>query len=134
MKRPIFYRDPASTELFAVNSDPALPAPSAAALGRDITENYHGGAETSVSAHASTSAEHRAATCRRILDRIAIAPEGITADELEGNLGMLHQSCSARISELLAAGAIRHSGKRKTRTGRMARIYFLATPDLQERA
>lgn len=49
---------------------------------------------------------------------------GVTADELEVKLKLSHQTCSARVTELLKDKAIHWKGKRKTRSGRMARVYF----------
>lgn len=55
------------------------------------------------------------------------AARGLTCDELEQALGAVHQSVSARVSELKAAGAARETGeKRETRTGARARVLVLS--------
>lgn len=52
---------------------------------------------------------------------------GTTCDELEISLGMIHQSCSARVNELMNSGWIFDSGfRRKTRNGRNAIVWLPA--------
>lgn len=49
---------------------------------------------------------------------------GATCDEAELELGLLHQTCSARLNDLHRAGLIRiTTEKRVTRTGRKAFVY-----------
>lgn len=49
---------------------------------------------------------------------------GITCDAIEADTAMRHQSCSARVRELVLEGRIHDSGeRRKTRSGRAARVY-----------
>lgn len=49
---------------------------------------------------------------------------GLTSDECEERLGMRHQTCSARVHELMTEGKIRDSGmRRKTRSGRTATVW-----------
>ena len=51
---------------------------------------------------------------------------GLTCDEIEARLEMRHQTCSARVHELMAAGRIRDSGmRRKTRSGRNAVVWVI---------
>lgn len=94
---------------------------------RDITENFHGGNERSKEAHAfikPTKAAQRA----RVLEAIKKAgPDGLTSDEAEVLLGMSHQACSARFTELRAEGRLRCVGRRKTRSGRYADAWALET-------
>jgi len=53
---------------------------------------------------------------------------GFTADEAEINLEMKHQTCSARIRELVQLGFIVDSGRRRdTSSGRPARVYVLTS-------
>lgn len=77
---------------------------------------------TSAAAH--NSIRHRKALDRsRILAAIKRKPQ--TCDELEVRLGMSHQTCSARISEMWGGRhpTIKRSGKtRKTRSGRAANV------------
>ena len=89
----------------------------------DITAKFHGGADTSVSAHDTTPESHRDSIRQKLYDVIAASPDGRTADELEVLLGMAHQTVSARLSELLRAGRLVDSGeRRKTRLGKDARV------------
>jgi len=78
--------------------------------------------ETSIAAH--DSIKHRKALDRsRILAAIKRRPS--TCDELETKLGMSHQTCSARISEMHSGRhpTIKRSGKkRRTRSGRPANV------------
>lgn len=58
-----------------------------------------------------------------LLDLFARRPDW-TCDELEEATGFTHQSCSARVRELVLLGRILDSGRRReTRSGRKARIY-----------
>lgn len=61
---------------------------------------------------------------RRIMNYFAAKPGGLTCDEVEAALGFRHQTASARIRELVLAGGLTDSGRRRrTRSGRSARIY-----------
>lgn len=52
---------------------------------------------------------------------------GATCDEIEAATGLLHQTCSARMNDLMNEGVIKPSGfKRSTRRGRPADVYCLA--------
>jgi predicted transcriptional regulator len=62
----------------------------------------------------------------KVYRAIALAHAGITCDEIEVKLNMTHQSASARVHELFATGRIVGQGKRKTRSGRPATIWFPA--------
>jgi hypothetical protein len=49
--------------------------------------------------------------------------QGATSDEVEAALGMIHQTASARVRELVKLGQLRKSGNtRKTRSGRHAEV------------
>lgn len=94
---------------------------------KDITENYHGGADTSVAAHYGTPEQHRQ-NCRvTILSLVRFAEaRGYTCDELEVATSYSHQNASVRITELRADGLIADSGRRRnTRSGRGARVYVV---------
>lgn len=91
----------------------------------DICANNHGGNENSGEARQRTNA---AADRRRILAAIqAAGHDGKTCDELEAQLGLSHQSCSARCSELKRSGAVRERGYRLTRTGSKAGVLVAQT-------
>lgn len=64
---------------------------------------------------------------RRVFEYIAVfCSQGSTCDQAESDLGMSHQTCSARFNELRNAGHIVDSGRRrKTRSGRNAAVYCL---------
>lgn len=54
---------------------------------------------------------------------------GRTCDELEIELGMTHQTCSARVCELMKRGDIVDSRRtRKTRSGRAATVWIENVP------
>jgi|TARA_R110002110_G_scaffold179936_9_gene385684 predicted ArsR family transcriptional regulator len=56
------------------------------------------------------------------------ASTGATCDEMETELGLSHQTASARCHDLLRFGAIERSGlRRATRSGRSAHVYVLTT-------
>jgi hypothetical protein len=95
----------------------------------DICANRHGGADTSVAAHSSTPESSRVLLRKRIVDFIASQKErGATCEETEAALGLTHQTCSARISELRQANKIRSSGARRlTHSGRLARVHIAVT-------
>ena len=51
---------------------------------------------------------------------------GATCDEVESDIGMIHQSASARIRGLVKMGLLRESGsRRKTRRGRLAIVWVV---------
>jgi Fic family protein len=97
----------------------------------DICENYHQGNPESVEANRRTQKSRDA---RRILHYLWAHPEGTTCDQIEVALGMIHQTASARCSELLRGGAVRRKEKpgggngyerAETRTGAFAAILVL---------
>jgi hypothetical protein len=85
------------------------------------------GSDTSKAA-ADTIQPDTARQKREILDFIGRFPTtGATCDEVEWGLGIRHQTASARISELKAAGRIIDSGARRpTASGRKAAVYVIA--------
>lgn len=91
----------------------------------DLCAGRHGGAETSAEAYATTPKSARTAQQAQVLGFIKARPAGATCDEAEASLGISHQTCSARITELQARNLIRFGAEqRKTRAGRNARVYF----------
>jgi predicted transcriptional regulator len=56
----------------------------------------------------------------------ATGADGCTTDELEQRLGLAHQTCSPRVTELARQGRIVVRGTRKTRSGRMAKVWVIA--------
>lgn len=52
-----------------------------------------------------------------------IRAKASTCDEVEIALELTHQSASARINDLMNAGAVIATAKRKTRSGRNARVW-----------
>lgn len=93
----------------------------------DLCAGRHGGAETSAQAFSGTPAVSREAQQSKILWLIKARQQGATCDEAEVILGLSHQTCSARITELSTRGKIRFGvERRKTRAGKAARVYFVA--------
>ena len=91
----------------------------------DLCAGRHGGAETSSEAYATTTKGARAAQGLKVFLFIEGRPHGATCDEAEAVLGLSHQTCSARITELQAKQKIRFGAEqRKTRAGRNVRVYF----------
>ena len=76
---------------------------------------------------ANASIAHRKGTdCSRIMGTLRLVrnKRGATCEELEGILGMKHQTCSARLRDLAILGAIERTGTlRPTSSGRMAAVW-----------
>jgi hypothetical protein len=96
---------------------------------RDICRHNHGGNPESYSAHARTNKDR---DCGRILDLLLILGRvGATCDEMERDLGISHQTLSARCSDLLRLGLVMRKPtgdtyeRRKTRAGRAAAVLVL---------
>lgn len=81
----------------------------------DICANRHGGNAESVAANNGTNKKR---DFYIILNRLAVL-DG-TCDEVERELGMSHQTCSARFADLKRDGLIEPTTRRKTRSGRWA--------------
>lgn len=92
----------------------------------DVTANYHRGNPYSVEAHESIKAAKEAGQrlVRRMLEETYRA-DGLSCDEFEVITGMIHQSASARFSELKRDGVIVEITKRPTRRGRAAAVFGL---------
>lgn len=55
---------------------------------------------------------------------------GITCDEIEEEIGMIHQTCSARCTDLKKMGFVKTSGfKRLTRHGAWASVLVVNLPE-----
>ncbi len=89
-------------------------------LTQDICQNRHRNADTSVLANPSNNAKQRQQ--KRIYESLAHAKEA-SCERLEISTGISHQSCSARISEMLRDGKIRVVGHGTTITGKPCRLY-----------
>ncbi len=105
-------------------------APRQLVPGADVCAPFHRGAEPSVMARESLSEGKLSAQRQRIVEAVRNAGEkGITCDQLELQLNESHQSTSARCRELTLLHQIHHTeAKAKTRTGRMAWLYFAGPP------
>ena len=94
-------------------------------IKEDVCERRHGGANTSVEAFESTPKEKRETLRAAICGFIGRAATGVACFELEVVMDLSHQTASARISELLRDNQIHYGEeKRKTPSGRNARVYF----------
>lgn len=97
-------------------------------MPKDITENYHGGNRESKAAFKRLKREV-AEKDMQFIERAAVrqGERGITCDEAERILGMKHQTCSARFSEMVKEKRlIRSDDVRPTRSGCPARVHFKA--------
>jgi hypothetical protein len=87
---------------------------------------FEAGIDTSEAA-AESIAESVTALRRKVLNAVKAAHDGVTCDQVEARLNMRHQTASARIRELSLLGLIEISVvRRKTRSGRYARVYFVS--------
>jgi hypothetical protein len=96
-------------------------------MDRDITENYHGGNPESVAAHASLK-RRDLENCRAFILRATTrrGKYGMTCDEAEVRLGLSHQTCSARFTDLVKDGRLtRTEETRPTRSGCPARVHIV---------
>ena len=82
----------------------------------DICSKHHGGNAQSTAANAKTNKTRDAARILALLEAVGAS----TCDDVEMALGMSHQTCSARFSDLKRAGLIEPTAKQKTRTGCLA--------------
>lgn len=82
--------------------------------------DLHNGTATSIEA-AIHARQFKGQQHRRIMDHLRTCVDGATREEIEFATGISHQSCGPRIIELIRAGAIIETDrKRKTSTGRNA--------------
>ena len=82
----------------------------------DICARNHGGNAESVEANRGTNKERDAARILLFLESYG----DTTCDRAESILGLSHQTCSARFSDLKKEGLIEPTTRRKTRSGRWA--------------
>lgn len=81
------------------------------------------GSDTSRAASASV-ADGAHSIRAKVYGAIGSTPSGLTCDQIETDLGLRHQTASARVRELYLKGFIRDSGERRaTRTGRGAVVW-----------
>jgi len=88
----------------------------------DITRNYHNGNRHSVEAFMSTHPSSREAARLRIV-RCLYQSGPAMSQQLEDRLGMVHQSCSARLSELHQLNWLVEVGTGRTNSGSSACIH-----------
>jgi hypothetical protein len=90
----------------------------------DICKNYHKENPMSVQANKIAS-KGKAGARLRILSLFSprCIKEDWTCEEIETELKLSHQTCSARLSELRREGKIKIVGERKTRSGSPAAVY-----------
>jgi hypothetical protein len=96
----------------------------AARIDLPLRAPYARGSDTSK--EAAESVEPCSGTLRGVvLEQIAkFGTYGMTCDEAEVATGLTHQTCSARVNELMRLGAIVDSGRRrKTRSKRRATVW-----------
>lgn len=94
----------------------------------DITANYHGGDEMSAAAFEATPASSRLVDRNRIAT--SLRHDGpATCQQLEDRVGLSHESCSARISEMRADGTVVTVGEARNRSGRKARVHDVVRDD-----
>jgi DNA-binding transcriptional ArsR family regulator len=91
------------------------------AFSDDVTANYHGGNPISEAANVRAT-RGKGADRLAIMHLLRACPEGLTCDELEQQLGMRHQTVSARLTELKKDKLVVVTGLRRTRTGSYAGI------------
>ena len=91
---------------------------------QDICAGNHGGDDNSVAANARTGKQRDRTLILTYLTMVADA----TCDEVELALGMNHQTCSARFSELKRDRLVEATVKRPTRTSCKAQAWKLAEP------
>jgi hypothetical protein len=96
----------------------------------DICRNNHNGNAQSLEASASVQS-FKAEQRMRVFSAIRNCG-GATCDELERHLGLSHQACSARCSELLSDGSVYRNGTRRTRSGRSAAILICTEVTLND--
>ena len=96
-----------------------------------MSEPYNGrpphvrGNDTSEMAADSVALSVKTWRWRVLVTVCAAGQNGMTCDEVEEHLGLVHQNASARIRELVLTGQIEDSGyRRPTRSGRAARVYW----------
>lgn len=92
---------------------------------KDVTQNRHKGAETSVKAHKRirSGLQARREAIYASIKSYGIATNGITVDELAYFWKTTPNAISGRFSELARDGRIKKIGTRKTRSGCSAAVW-----------
>jgi len=116
---------PPQRSLFGEPAPEPAPVPKAPkGNGRPKNAKYAVGSDTSKAAAESLDGAVLNDMQLKVLEAIIDSPMGMTCDELELQLGMRHQTASARVNELLKATYIEDSGeRRKTSSGRQATVW-----------
>jgi hypothetical protein len=96
----------------------------------DSTLHYHGGNPYSTKAHRNTDKNRDLFRLYRLLHERY--PGGLTSDEAEVLTGMLHQTCSARFTDMKRYFWIEHCGTRPTRTGNLAGVWRVIKDEDQQ--
>ena len=94
-------------------------------IDNDTTENFHRGDAYSTAAHESIK-DGKERDFTRILIVLRDHPDGLTCEEVEIELGMKHQTCSARFTDMKKLGWIIWCGERQTESGRTAGVWRMA--------
>lgn len=98
-------------------------APAQASLDFDVCANRHGGNPQSEEAQRRHGKRRMSQKKRVYLYIHERGSDGATCEEIEQALGLRHQTCSARVSDLKRDGLIRETGKKRmTSTGSPAGI------------
>jgi len=114
---------PKERKWWQVDEPPDLPT------GPKAVERTPPYSEPTTSKEAAMSMAGKAEAQREaVYEHVSTAQLGATCDEVEASLSLPHQSASARLWELcgnnqLPARIVKTEEKRKTRTGRSARVY-----------
>lgn len=108
------------SDLFSFSFDPAKPIyPDA--------PGYVRGSDTSKAAAKSLNPKTLSDLENRICRYVGAHFNGVTSEEVQIALGLTHQNCSARTTELVLKGRLVDSGeRRKTSSGRAARVLKVA--------
>lgn len=109
-------------DLFSYDYDPSKPIyPEVPGFVR--------GSDTSEAAAKSLNPKALSDLCQRICRYVAAHFNGVTSEEIQIALGLTHQNCSARTTELVLKGWLVDSGERRmTTSGRAARVLKVARP------
>lgn len=85
------------------------------------------GSDTSEAAAKSLNPKTLSELEARICRYVAAHFHGVTSEEIQIALGLTHQNCSARTTELVLKGRLVDSGeRRRTSSGRAARVLKVA--------
>jgi len=104
------------TDLFSYEPEPQQPV-------YPNTPGFVRGSDTSEAAAKSLSQKALSDLCQRICRYVAAQRNGVTSEEIQVALDLIHQTCSARTTELVLKGWLVDTGeRRRTSTGRKARV------------